>query len=109
MRFSIGEFIGPRIVHCQCDSVMSSESTKPKLTDISAVFPFSMFSSSSRSLKFRGTMTTSPEDAIYFFACRSTRKRGCVAARAGRGAARCKKRLRVQVSRRFNFGAVLSV
>ena len=85
MRFSTGEFIGPRIVHCQCDSVMSSESTKPKLTDISAVFPFSMFSSSSRSLKFRGTMTTSPEDAIYFFACRSTRKRGvCGGARRKR-------------------------
>ena len=48
------------MVHCQSDMKMSSLLDRPKLTDISPT-PFSAFSSSSRSTKLRGTMTTSPE------------------------------------------------
>merc|ERR1740130_404300 len=48
------------MVHCQSDMKMSSLLDRPKLTDISP-WPFSALSSSSRSTKLRGTMTTSPE------------------------------------------------
>lgn len=50
---------GPRIPPFQSDKKVSPESTKPKLMDMSP-WPFSLFSSSSKSLKFRGTMTVSP-------------------------------------------------
>ena len=50
---------GPKIPPFQSDKNVSPESTNPKEMAISPK-PFSLFSSSSRSLKFRGTITVSP-------------------------------------------------
>ena len=54
---------GPKIPPFQSDKKVSPESTNPKLIDISPT-PFSLFSSSSNSLKFRGTVTTSPAEVL---------------------------------------------
>jgi hypothetical protein len=52
------------IPHAQSDKKVSPESTKPNEIDMSPC-PFSLFSSSSRSLKLRGTMTTSPAGVFF--------------------------------------------
>ena len=54
---------GPRIPPFQSDKNVSAESTNPKERAMSPA-PFSLFSSSSRSLKFLGTMTTSPAGVL---------------------------------------------
>ena len=54
---------GPKMPPFQSVKKVSPESTRPKLIDISP-WPFSLFSSSSRSLKFRGTITVSPAGVL---------------------------------------------
>ena len=55
---------GPKIPPFQSVRKVSPESTSPNEMDISPC-PFSLFSSSSRSLKLRGTMTVSPPGVFF--------------------------------------------